>query len=68
MNREQALRKIAEFCKDNGYAYRFNSSEGNGSHGTIYVGAKRTTAKHGEWSKLYLETILKQLGLPKKAV
>lgn len=68
MNREQVRRRIRKWCKENGTAYDYNAKEGDGSHGMIYVGELKTTAKHGEWSKLYLEVVLKQLGIPKDEI
>lgn len=67
MNRSQVLRKLRSYCKTHNLALHFDSSEGNSSHGTIYVEDRRAVAKHGEWPKAYLHLVLKQLGVPKDA-
>ena len=68
MNREQVRRKIRSWCKARCVTYGYNATEGDGSHGMIYVGDRKTTAKHGEWTKIYLEIVLKQLGIPKNEI
>ena len=67
MNRSQVIRKLRTYCHDNGLSFYFDETEGDGSHGMLYVGQKKTLAKHGEWSKIYLQVVLKQLGIDKNA-
>ena len=56
-----AVREYNETAAKNapGKHYR----KGKGSHGTLFVGRKRTTVKRGELSKSLLHTMLKELGI-----
>ncbi len=45
MNGRQFVRHVRKWAKDNGLNVRFIASEGPGSHGTLYVGNRKTTVK-----------------------
>lgn len=68
VNRDQFLRQLRDHAKANGVLFRFDSRKGKGGHGRVYVGEKFTTVPSGELKKPTLESILKQLGLPKDTV
>jgi hypothetical protein len=51
------------------YAFATNTVGGKGSHIKVYVGADRwTIVKSGELSSLYVDAILKQLGISREAI
>ncbi len=41
---------------------------GKGSHVKVYAGTASTIVKEGELSPIYVEVVLKQLGIPKDAI
>lgn len=68
MDRKQFLRALSDYCSDNNSAFRFEKSEGKGSHGTVYVGDLKTIVKKGKLTRGYKNVVLKQLGLDKDTV
>jgi len=48
MNRGQLLRKLKKHWRNAGIRYDWNSGEGKGSHGTVYIGDLKTVIKNGE--------------------
>ena len=68
MNRDAFLRDLRRYGKKSGLAVSFNPGKGKGGHGTVQVGDKATIVKSGELSNVYVQLILKQLGLPKDAL
>lgn len=65
MNGREFLKKAKRYAKDNGLDYRFDESRGKGSHGTVYVGTRRTTVKDRKkeiYQGLYL-SMLADLGI-----
>lgn len=68
MNRDQFLRALRAYCRQNNLeAPRFVPSHGKGGHGRVYVGAMFTTIVSGEIKKPTHRGMLGQLGLPKDA-
>lgn len=65
MNRAQFLRALRKHCRDNGRTFDWQSGEGKGSHGTVYVDGRRTIVKDGELPRVYVDAVLKQLGIDK---
>lgn len=45
MNGRQFVRHVRKWAKAKGLDVRFAASEGSGSHGTLYVGNRKTTVK-----------------------
>lgn len=68
MDRKQFLRALKDHCSDNGTDFRFEKSEGKGSHGTVYVGDLKTIVKKGKLTRGYRNLILKQLGFDKDTI
>lgn len=69
MNRDQFLRALRTYCRDNGLdAPRFDPRRGKGGHGRVWVGERFTTIPSGELKTGTRRGILKTLGLPPDAV
>jgi hypothetical protein len=47
---------------------RVDTVAGKGSHVKLYVDDRSTVVKAGELSPIYVQLVLKQLGIPKNAV
>ena len=45
MNGRQFIRYVRKWATAKGLVVRFIASEGPGSHGTLYVGSRKTTVK-----------------------
>ena len=45
MNGRQFIMRVRRWAKSRGLEVRFLASEGPGSHGTLHVGGRKTTAK-----------------------
>ena len=45
MNGRQFIARVRRWAKARGIDVRFVASEGAGSHGTLYAGARKTTVK-----------------------
>ena len=48
-----------------GLEFRFDRSDGKGSHGRLYVGGRCTTVKRAEISRSLLHVMLKELRIEK---
>lgn len=68
MDRKQFLRALSDYCSDKELSFRFEKSEGKGSHGMVYVGERKTVVKKGKLTRGYCNVVLKQLGLDKDSV
>lgn len=68
MNRAQFLRTLRKHCRESGKVFDWQSSEGKGSHGTVYVDGRKTIVKDGELPRVYVDAVLKQLGIDKSAL
>ena len=67
MNRDAFLRDLRRYCRKNGLTFEWAPARGKGGHGRVWVGERFTTVQSDLTPRL-IETILKQLGLPKDAV
>ena len=67
MKRDAFLRDLRSYCKANGLTYEFDARSGKGGHGKIKVNGVRTVVQT-DLTAGRIESILKQLGLPKDAV
>ena len=69
MNRERLLSAIRKWCRKNEVRFVADTIGGKGSHIKVYVGTeRRTIVKSGELSALYVDMVLKQLGIPRDAI
>jgi hypothetical protein len=62
------LSALRSWCRRNGRSCRVDTVAGKGSHVKVRVDAAATIVKDGELSPIYIEVVLKQLGIPKDAV
>ena len=68
MKRERFLSGLRHWCRKNGISFRIDTIAGKGSHVKVYAGERATIVKQGELSPIYVQLVLKQLGLPKTIV
>ena len=63
MTGSEFLKRIRKLAKKNGVEVEFNRAKGKGSHGTLYVGSRKTTVKdrHQEIGKGLLKKMLLDL-------
>ncbi len=68
VNGRQFISKVRRIARQEGLTVRFVAEEGAGSHGTLYLGNKKTTVKDRkkEISKGLLAKMLKDLGIAPK--
>lgn len=67
MNRDAFLRDLRHYCRKAGLSFAWSAKRGKGGHGIVTVGERFTTVQ-SELTKGRIESILKQLGLPKDAL
>lgn len=67
MNRDAFIRELRKYCRKNSLAFSWNARHGKGGHGRVTVGEKFTTVQT-DLTPGRIESILKQLGLPKDAI
>ena len=67
MNGKQFMTRVRRWARAKDLKTRFIASEGAGSHGTLYVGNRKTTVKdrRKEIGKGLLNKMLADLGIPK---
>ena len=67
MNGKQLMAHVRRWARAKGLKTQFIASEGAGSHGTFYVGNRKTTVKDRkkEIGKGLLNKMLANLGIPK---
>ncbi len=68
LKREQFLSRLRKWCRRNHRPFRVDTVAGKGSHVKVYAGTASTIVKEGELSPIYVEVVLKQLGIPKDAI
>ena len=68
MKREQLLSALRRWCRKNGRSFEVDVVGGKGSHIKVYIDRVGTIVKDGELSPLYVQLVLKQLGLPKDEI
>jgi hypothetical protein len=67
VNRDTFLRGLRHYCRKNGLAFAWSAKRGKGGHGIVTVADKFTTVQ-SDLTRGRIESILKQLGLPKDAL
>ena len=65
MNGREFRRRAKRYAKKAGLEFRFDRSEGKGSHGRLYIGGRCTTVKRAEISRALLQAMLKELKIEK---
>lgn len=65
MNGRQSIARVRKWARSRNLKVRFSASEGAGSHGTLYVGARKTTVKDRkkEIGRGLLDKMLADLGI-----
>ena len=66
MNGVEFVRRARRYANRTGKTCRFDPRRGKGSHGTLYVGARRTTVKRGELTPSTFRNMLRQLDIAKE--
>jgi hypothetical protein len=68
VKRDRFLSALRRYCRKSGIEFRVVTERGKGGHVKIYAGGRETIVKSGELSPVYIEVVLKQLGLPKDSI
>ncbi len=66
MNGQQFVRRARRYARNNGLECSFAPERGKGSHGTFFLGRRRTQVKHGEIKPGLLLSMLRQLGIDRR--
>ncbi len=66
MNGAEFVRRAKRYARNAGLEFRFDRSEGKGSHGRLYLGGKATFVKRSEIGRGLLAAMLKELGIGKE--
>lgn len=65
MDRDEFLKRLKRFAKKHRIDCDFDPKRGVGSHGTVFLGDRKTIVPHGELAPGTLAAILRQLGITK---
>ena len=68
MKREQLISAIGKWCRKSGMAFDLDIEGGKGSHYKVTVGDRWTIVQSTEILPHHVDTILRQLAIPKNAV
>ena len=66
MNGAEVVRRAKRYARNAGLEFRFDRSEGKGSHGRLYLGDKTTFVKRSEIGRGLLAAMLKELEIRKE--
>lgn len=66
MNGQEFIRRARRYARRNRLDFHFDPGRGKGSHGTVYVGNRRTIVQHGEIGRGVLSTMLKELEINRR--
>ena len=66
MDETEFVRRAKPYARNAGLEFRFEQSEGKGSHGRLYLGGKATFVKRSEIGRGLLAAMLKELGIRKE--
>lgn len=66
MNGAEFVRRVRRYARNNGLDFYFDPARGKGSHGTMYVGERRTTVRHGVIRRGLFLSMLRDLNIPKE--
>ncbi len=65
MKRERFLSLLRKALKRDGRLPVIRLEGGKGGHAKVFLDGRQTIVKSGDLSPVYIEVVLKQLGLPK---
>jgi hypothetical protein len=68
MKRDRLIKRIRRWTRENEVSFEVDEIAGKGSHIRVFVGNKSTIVKHGELPPVYVDLVLKQLGIPKDEI
>ena len=63
MNGREFIRRAQRYARRHRLEFHFDASHGKGSHGTIYIGNRRTTVQHGEIQPRTFHGMLRDLDI-----
>lgn len=66
MNGTEFVRRAKRYATNAGLEFRFEQSQGKGSHGRLYLGDRTTFVKRSEIGKGLLAAMLKELAIRKE--
>ena len=66
MDGTACFRRAKRYARNAGLEFRFERSEGKGSHGRLYLGGKATFVKRSEIGRGLLAAMPKELGIRKE--
>ena len=66
MNGREFIRRARRYARLHGLEFDYNPAKGKGSHGTVYVGDRRTTVQHGEIKLDTLFNMLRDLSINRR--
>ena len=66
LNGTEFVRRAKRYARNAGLEFRFDRSEGEGSHGRLHLGGKTTFVKRSEIGQGLLAAMLKELGIRKE--
>ena len=66
MNGQEFIRRARRYARRNRLEFHFDPTRGKGSHGTVYVGNRRTIVQYGEIGRGVLSTMLKELEINRR--
>ena len=66
MNGREFIRRARRYARRHRLEFEFDPAKGKGSHGTVYVGDRRTRVQHGEIATGTLMSMLKDLDIDRR--
>ena len=66
MNGREFVRRARRYARRRELEFAFDPSKGKGSHGTIYMGDRRTQVQHGEIATGTLMSMFRELGIGRR--
>ena len=66
MNDREFLRRLRRYARRHRFDVAFEPTRGKGSHGSVWLGAYRTTVRHGEIPTGTLASMLKDLHIDRR--
>ena len=66
MNGREFIRRARRYARRNELEFYFNPAKGKGSHGTLYVGDRRTMVQYGEIATGTLMSMFRDLDIDRR--
>ncbi len=60
------MRRARRYARANGMEWQYDPARGKGSHGTLYIGDRKTIVQHGEISPGLLLDMLRDLNIDRR--